>query len=220
MPLQGFAAEYTSQISAAIGFALERRGYRAGRWSVGYQSCDHSKPGSGLASDDKCAANARAFVQQKRVLGVIGPLYSSCAQVEVPIGNAAPGGPLAFVGFSTTYTGLTRAVPGVPASEPDRFYPSGRRNFVRVIASDDYQAAANAVLAGQLGARSVFVLTEDSDYSRGLAAAFRPAAAHAGIDVAGEAMWQAHADRYTRLAERVAASESRRSSVDRSGGAR
>ena len=38
MPLQGFAAEYTSQISAAIGFALERRGYQAGRWSVGYQS--------------------------------------------------------------------------------------------------------------------------------------------------------------------------------------
>ena len=45
--------------------------------------------------------------------------------------------------------------------ELERLYPTGVRNYARVYPTDDYQAAALAMLADRLQARRVFVL-EDS----------------------------------------------------------
>lgn len=96
-----------------------------------------------------------------------------------------------MVSSSNTNVSLTRRGPDSDPDEPERFYPTGVRNFVRVIAADDFQIAAGAMLARQLGVKrpvSIF----DTEYSRGSAQVFRSAAEKLGLDVAGVLDFRAH----------------------------
>ena len=116
------------------------------------------------------------------MIAVIGTYNSGCAEIEIPIANRAPGGPLAMISPENTYVGLTHAGPGTAAGEPGKFYPTGKRNYARLLAADDYQGASNAMLAKQLGYRRVFVLNDREAYGVGVAAAFRLRRAEAGPD--------------------------------------
>ncbi len=49
----------------AIRFVLKDHGYRAGRYTVGYQSCDNSSAEVADHEQRKCAANATAFAPRK-----------------------------------------------------------------------------------------------------------------------------------------------------------
>jgi hypothetical protein len=155
-------------MAEALTLALQRRQYRAGRFKVGLQICDEATPASTLFSGPTCVANAREFGRNPSVIGVVGPFASGCAQAEIPILNQAAHGPLAIVSPSNTLTELTRPSPE-PASDPEPYYPSGHRNCARVIAPDDVQAAANAVLARKLGVRRVYLLDDGGSYGITLA---------------------------------------------------
>ena len=142
---------------------LQSHGFRAGKYVVGYQSCDDSTTQTGDYEQRKCAANANAYARAKRVVAVIGAYDSYCAEPEIPILNRAPGGPLAIVGLASEYPGLTRggrlSIPGYNLrGEPDVYYPTGVRNFLRLVAREDQQGVAEAELAEQLGLRSVYLL--------------------------------------------------------------
>jgi hypothetical protein len=76
LPLQGPLSADPRAMEGAIRHVIERRGFRAGEYTVGYQSCDVSTPQTGAAEFRKCAANATAFAHAKQLLAVIGP-YSS-----------------------------------------------------------------------------------------------------------------------------------------------
>jgi branched-chain amino acid transport system substrate-binding protein len=130
-------------------------------------------------------------------------LFSSCAAEMLPILNRAPGGPLAETAAGPTYLGLTRAGPGVARGEPDRFYPTGTRSFVRIAPPDDATGGAGAVYAEQQGARTVFALNDGLPYGFGVAEAFALAAEGLGLEVVGRAKWNPKADNYRELAERV-----------------
>jgi branched-chain amino acid transport system substrate-binding protein len=99
--------------------------------------------------------------------------------------------------------GLTRGGPGVGRTDPARYAPTGRRNFVRVVPADDVQAAASVVHARQHGARRLFVLDDGGIYGKGLAGDVRVAAERAGIEVVGSARWRATARGYGQQAEQV-----------------
>ena len=153
----------------AIRFVLKDHGHRAGAFTVGYRSCDDSTAQSGDTERRKCAANANAYAQAANVVALIGPYYSCCAQVEIPILNRAPGGPLAMVSSSNCITSLTRggrlALPpplGV-SGEPEAYYPTGQRNYMRVNAREDVEAVAAAMLAKRLGLDSVYLVYGDDE---------------------------------------------------------
>ena len=165
---------------AAVALVFEQRQWRAGRFTVGFQACNDAERSSGFPSPELCMANARAYVERRRVVGVVGPAFSFCAQAMLPILNAAPGGPLAVANGLNTYVGLTRGGSSAAADEPGRYYPSGRRNYARITATDDVQAAAMATFVERLGARRVFVLDEGTDYGKGLVFAYRRAADRLG----------------------------------------
>ena len=131
-------------MEAGIRLVLERRGFRAGRLSVGYQSCDVSTAQEGNTDIFRCFANARAYARTPDVLGVIGPFHSFCSSFEIPITNQATDGPLAMISPSNTYAGLTRTPTGGDPGELVGLYPTGVRNFVRVIAADHLAAVALA----------------------------------------------------------------------------
>jgi len=52
---------------------------------------------------------------------------------------------------ANTHGGLTQGGPGCDTTEPDKYYPSGTRNYARVVANDAYQGAANAEFAQKQG---------------------------------------------------------------------
>ena len=186
LPLQGPGSAGPRALEGAIRYTLEQRRFRAGDFSVGYQSCDVSTPQSGGFEFRKCAANASAFAHAEKLVAVIGPWSSYCGQVQIPILNRAPGGPLAMVSPSATHPGLTRGGPlgGRPdglSGEPGVYYPKGVRNFFRVVPREDLQGVAQAMQAKGLGLKRVFVVAERAIGVEAIhAGAFRRTAVNSG----------------------------------------
>jgi len=206
LPLHGAAEAQALQMSQAIASELEAAGWHAGKYTLAYQSCDDSTAATGHWDGATCQANAAAYAADGAVVGVIGPPNSGCAELELPTLNRAPNGPLAIVNPANTYTGLTHAGPGTAAGEPARYYPSGKRNYVRLLAPDDLQGAADAMLAKQLGTSRLFVLDDREQYGVGIATAVATAAKKLGLGVVGFAPYDPSATSYTSLAARVKAS--------------
>jgi branched-chain amino acid transport system substrate-binding protein len=206
LPLRGDASAITRSMSAAILFVLRSHGFRAGEHTVGYQSCDDSTSQAGGFEFYKCGSNAKAYAGAKQLVGLIGTYNSGCATIELPIVNRAPAGPLAMISPANTYVGLTRAGPGTEPGHPETFYPTGVRNYTRVIPADDFQGAAHAILAKQLGLKSAYVLEGGEDYGTALAQSFVTASRELGIEIAGSGAWDPRARTYAGLANRVARS--------------
>ena len=108
LPLQGPDRAATLPMTEAIRFVLEQRDFRAGQYTLGYQSCDDSTAQAGGYDLYKCFSNAKAYARDLAVIGVIGTYNSGCSAVQIPIANQAPGGALAMISPSNTLTGLTR----------------------------------------------------------------------------------------------------------------
>ncbi|MET0762716.1 MAG: protein kinase [Thermoleophilaceae bacterium] len=208
--LQGPFGAGPRDMADAIEFVLEQHEYRAGRYSLGFRSCDDSNAQTGNFDRRTCAANANAYARAEKVVAVIGTYNSACAQVEIPILNRAPGGPLAMISPANTYAGLTRhgsAPPWGFRGEPDVYYPTGTRNYARVLPPDDMHGAAHALLAKDLELRSVFLLQDDAGTWKDLLIdPFRYAAQRLDVPIAGSAAFDPEAERFDELADRVARS--------------
>ena len=205
LPLQGFGSDaLTLQMSNAIRFVLASHHFHAGKLNVGYQLCDDSSAQVGGWTTETCRANAQAIASRAHVVGMIGPFNSGCAAVELPILAHANAGAVPVITPSATYVGLTHHGPGTKPNEPGIYRANGAPIFVRVVAADDAQGAANAVLAKRFGLRSLFLLADGSPYGRGLSAAVATTARRLGIRVVGVAQWDQNQDLKT-LALRVAA---------------
>ncbi len=191
-------------MTAAIAFEFARHGWKAGRFTIAYQSCDDSTASSGVWDPGTCSANAGRYAAASSVVAVVGPLNSGCAELEVPILNRAPNGPLALVSPSATYPGLTHSAPGTEAEEPASYYPTGSRNFARVIAADDLQGAADAALAHDLQLTRLFVLHDELPYGEGIAADTAAAAKKLGISIVASASWDPKAASYAKLGAQIA----------------
>jgi branched-chain amino acid transport system substrate-binding protein len=189
----------------AIKFIFKQRGYKAGNYTVGYQSCDDSTAQAGKWDSSKCSANANAYARNSSVIGVIGTFNSGCAEIEIPIANRAPNGPLAMASPANTYVGLTHKGPAIAPGEPDKYYPTGTRNYIRLVAADDFQGAADALLTKQLGYSKVFVLNDKEAYGLGVANDYRNAAksSQVGLNVVGFTAWDPKASSYQAVATKI-----------------
>ena len=206
LPLQGADRARTTQMTRAIAFELGRHGWKAGAYTLAYQSCDDSTAHATTWDPGTCSANAARYAASSRVVAVIGTLNSGCAELELPTLNRAPNGPLAMVSPADTYAGLTQSAPGTAADEPGLYYPTGTRNFTRVIAADDFQGAADAALANDLHVRRMFVLHDQQAYGEGIAADTAGAAKKLGITVVANVAWVARAASYATLGLQIARS--------------
>jgi branched-chain amino acid transport system substrate-binding protein len=198
LPLQGAIRKQTVQISRAMIWALQQKAWKAGSWKIGYQSCDDSTAQAGKWDPAKCSANAGLYTRTKEVIGVIGTFNSGCAEIEVPIYNRVG---LGMISPANTYIGLTHA-PALPG-EPAKYYPTGKRNYARVVAADDFQGSADVLLAKQLKTTPVFVLNDKEAYGFGIASAFRNVAKAAGVKVVGFTAWDPKAASYQDLATKI-----------------
>ena len=191
----------------AIEFVLEQHKFTAGGKKIGYQSCDDSTAQAGSWDSARCSANARSYANDKSVVGVVGTFNSGCAKLEIPIANRAPGGPLAYISPANTYPGLTIGGPGTESGEPDVYYPTGKRNYARVVWNDQFQGAADAQLAKSLGFKKVYVLTDKETYGNGIATLFITYAKKLGIATPVlRRPWDKKASDYSAVASRVKSS--------------
>jgi branched-chain amino acid transport system substrate-binding protein len=206
LPLQGAGRAQTIQMTKAIAFVFAQAGWKSGNYTIAYQSCDDSTAQAGAWDSGTCSSNATSYAQDSSVVGVIGTFNSGCAEIEIPIENRAPAGPLAMVSPANTYVGLTHTGPGTAPGEPGKYYPTGKRSYARVVAADDYQGAADATLAQQLGVKKLFILNDKQAYGAGVASDLKNAATKLGIDVIQNEAWNAKATSYAALALAIKAS--------------
>jgi branched-chain amino acid transport system substrate-binding protein len=207
LPLQGAGRTQTIEMTKAINFVLKSHGYKAGSHTIAYQSCDDSTAQAGKWDSGKASANANAYARNAAVVGVVGTFNSGAAEIEIPILNRAPGGPVAMVSPANTYVGLTHAGPGTAAGEPGKYYPTQKRNYIRVVAADDFQGAADAILAKDvLKSKKMYILNDKEAYGLGVATNVRNALAKiGGVKVVGFEAWDGKASSYEALANKIKA---------------
>ena len=197
LPLQGSSKTASDATINAMKLYLEQQGNKAGKYKVDLKVYDDSTAAKGAWDDATCAKNAQDHVANANEVAVMGTYNSGCAKLEVPVLNQDPKGPLLMVSHANTNPGLTKAW---DAGEPDKFYPSGKRNYARVITTDDFQGTAAAQFAAKdLGVKKCAVLNDNQTYGQGVAKAFATEAEKQGITVTGNQAWDAKQPNYTAL---------------------
>jgi branched-chain amino acid transport system substrate-binding protein len=104
-----------------------------------------------------------------------------------------------MVSHANTNPGLTKAWdPG----EPDKYYPTGVRNYARIVATDDFQGAADAqFLKTDVKVTKCIVLNDAQTYGKGVAKAFTTEAKKQGIEIVADEAWDSKQPNYTALFE-------------------
>ncbi len=183
LPLKGAVSAQTLPALNGEKLALQQAGYKAGQWKVNFISLDDSTATSPTNYDlNVCQANARKAATDSKAVYLVGPFNSGCAKVEIPITNQAG---LAQVSPANTYPGLTTNDPGTSPGEPQQYYPTGKRTYLRIVPRDTIQGQAGLVAMKQLGCTRVAVNDDKTPYGVGLATQIQLNQHKYGITVTG-----------------------------------
>jgi branched-chain amino acid transport system substrate-binding protein len=197
LPLQGPSRAENETIVNAVTLALEERDYMAGDVRIEYQSRDDARDGKW--DETACEENAQSAAGDESIVGWIGPFNSGCATVQIPILNEAG---LAMISPANTALKLTK--PSVDPDEPEKYYPTGERNYARVIVTHDKQGRGGAIWMRDLGVESVFVLDDGETDGRTVANQFEQSARELGMEVLGREGVDGNAGDYSSLMQRIA----------------
>ncbi len=178
LPLRGPSAGETKAISDAIRLAISQRGGSAGGTRVLYEPLEGGDDETGDWSRRREIDNATEAAADPSVVAYIGPSTSGAAMVSLPITNKAG---LLEASPSVTWPGLTLA--GWDQGEPDKYFSTGKRTFIRMMPPDTAQADAAVQWASALGLNKVVLLDDGSSYSSGLAKEFAASAPKAGLAI-------------------------------------
>jgi branched-chain amino acid transport system substrate-binding protein len=203
LPLQGAAKDANDSTNNAIKLYLEQIGYKVGDYELDFQTYDDATAAKGSWDDAQCAANAQKHVSNKNEVAVMGTYNSGCAKIIVPVLNQDPNGPMLMVSHANTNPGLTKTW---DAGEPAKYYPTGGRNYARVVTTDDFQGAAGAqFMAQDLKVKKCAVLNDNQTYGQGVAKAFVTEAKKQGIEIVADEAWDAKQTNYTSLFTKIKA---------------
>jgi branched-chain amino acid transport system substrate-binding protein len=182
LPLQGAQRLQTTAMVDGIKLALEQRKGKAGQTTVKYTSLDDSTAQAGNWTPEATSANARRVAQDDAAVAYIGEFNSGASAISIPILNEVP---IAQISPSNTAVGLTTDEPGADEGEPDKYYPTGERHYLRIVPKDTVQGAALATVMKKDGCTTVFILNDKEVYGAGLASNIESSAKEQGMEVAG-----------------------------------
>ncbi|MBV9447693.1 MAG: branched-chain amino acid ABC transporter substrate-binding protein [Streptosporangiaceae bacterium] len=166
LPLQGASSAQTGPMVNGIKLALSEAGNKAGQWTVNYQSLDDSTAAAGKWDPGQTAANARKVASDPKAVYYIGEFNSGASEVSIPILNEAG---IPQVSPANTYVGLTTSLPGSAPGEPQKYYPTGSRTYLRIVPIDSIQGAADLMAMKDAGCTKVAVANDKEAYGAGLA---------------------------------------------------
>jgi branched-chain amino acid transport system substrate-binding protein len=184
LPLQGAVNVQTVPLVNGIKLALAQAGGKAGQFTVNYSSLDDSTATSAATTCDlnQSQANARKAATDSKAVLYIGEFNSGCSKVTIPILNQAG---VPQISPANTYVGLTTNDPGSAPGEPQKYYPTGKRTFLRIVPRDSIQAEAGDIAMKQAGCTRVAVANDKTAYGAGLATQVGLHAKENGLTVTG-----------------------------------
>ena len=180
LPLQGPSGAISQQIVNGEKLALHDSGGHIGPFRISYDSMDDSSPTSGQWNPDVTASNAKMAANDPSTIAYLGDYNSAATAISLPLINAAG---ILQVSPASPYGGLTSSA-YAGQDEPERFYPTGRRNFARLQPGDPAQARAQVRLMRELGVKKLYVLDDQDPFELPLAQMVVADSEHAGISVA------------------------------------
>jgi branched-chain amino acid transport system substrate-binding protein len=202
LPLQGASTAQTDPMVNGIKLALSEAGGKAGAFTVNYQSLDDSTAAAGKWDPGQTAANARKVAADPKAVYYIGEFNSGASEISMPILNRAG---VAQVSPASTYVGLTTDEPGRLPGEPNRYFPTGRRTFLRLVPLDTNQAAALIDLMGEDNCAKIALAHDAGAYGRGLATLIQLEGIGSGADIVSDSTINTTAESYLSYAERIKA---------------
>ena len=180
LPLQGASSAQTVPLVKGIQLALSQAKDKAGQFTVKYQSLDDSTAAAGEWDPTQTAANARKAATDPKTVYYIGEFNSGASEVSIPILNQAG---VPQVSPANTYVGLTTSEPGSAPGEPQKYYPTGKRTYLRIVPIDSIQAAADLLALKNDGCTKVAVANDKEAYGAGLAKLLELEKGDYGIDI-------------------------------------
>jgi branched-chain amino acid transport system substrate-binding protein len=181
LPLQGAQRLQTLAMVNGIKLALQQAGGKAGGITVKYTSLDDSTAQAGTWTPEATSANARRVAQDDSAVAYIGEFNSGASAISIPILNEVP---IAQVSPANTAVGLTSDEPGADQGEPDKYYPTGKRHYLRIVPKDTIQGAALATVMAEDGCKNAGILNDKEVYGAGLARNIESSAKQQGMTVA------------------------------------
>jgi len=182
VPLQGASRAQTTALVNGAKLALEQRNGKAGSTSVTYESLDDSTAQAGTWTPEATGANARKAAGDDSAVAYIGEFNSGASAISIPILNEVP---LAQISPANTAVGLTTDEPGADKGEPDKYYPTGERNYLRIVPKDTIQGAALATVMKKDGCTKLSILNDKEVYGAGLSRNIESSAKAQDIEVTG-----------------------------------
>lgn len=166
LPLQGASRPQTTAMVQGIRLALKQANNKAGNITVKYESLDDSTAQAGTWTPEATSANARKVAQDDNAVAYIGEFNSGASAISMPILNEAM---VPQISPANTAVGLTTNEPGADKGEPDKYYPTGERHYVRIVPKDTIQGAALATIMKEDGCQKVAMANDKEVYGAGLA---------------------------------------------------
>jgi branched-chain amino acid transport system substrate-binding protein len=203
LPLQGTSRGQSEAVINGERLALEELapGGKLGKYRIKYVSLDDSTAQNpGTADEGQTAQNARKAASDRTTIFYLGEFNSGGTKVSLPILNKAG---IPQISPANTYVGLTTDDPGSEPGEPDKYYPTGKRTYGRVVPRDTIQGAALVATMQEDGCKGLTLWNDGSTYGAGLARNIELSAKQANLPVEGKERTDKNAPNYRSLASGI-----------------
>jgi branched-chain amino acid transport system substrate-binding protein len=201
LPLQGAARVQSQDILRGEKLALKEAGGKVGQFKIRLVSLDDATAQAGTWTPEQTAANARKALGDDSTIAYLGEYNSGASAISLPILNE---GMVPQVSPATIATGLTTTGPGADEGEPEKYYPTGERTYVRVVPRDAVQGAALATLMQDEGCEQAYLINDQEVYGEGLAASTEAAAKTIGLEVIGNEGIEKTSPNFRSTADKIA----------------
>lgn len=203
LPLQGASRPTGLAIQNGIELAFNQADNKAGDIDVNFVPLDDATAQAGQWTPEAESANAKRAAQDDNAVAYLGTYNSGAAAISIPILNEAG---LAMLSPGNTAVGLTSDAPGadIAAGEPEIYYPTGERNYARIVPKDTVQGAALATLMDKEGCKVVGILHDNEVYGEGLADNVEGAGGEFDYEIVNAGAVDTKAPNYRAVAEDLA----------------
>jgi branched-chain amino acid transport system substrate-binding protein len=200
LPLQGTSRPQNLDVIKGMKLALKQAGNKGGACTITYKSLDDATAQAGQWDPGATSANARKAAQDKSAVAYLGEFNSGASAISIPITNEAN---LQQISPANTALELTKNPGPGGKGAPQKYYPSGKRTYARVVPADHIQGAAQADWQKELGVKKIYILNDKQVYGSGVAKTTSDADKLRGITVLGNEGIDPKAANYRSLASKI-----------------
>jgi branched-chain amino acid transport system substrate-binding protein len=201
VPLQGASSLSAKAVLDGAQLALDSIHARIGAYRIRFRELDDATVQSDRWDPGQTTLGVHAAIVDPTTIGYIGDFNSGATAVSIPLLNRAD---IPQISPSSTAVGLTRGGPEASPGEPIKYYPTGRRTFVRVVPNDSVQAVVLARLMRSVGCTKTYVLDDGEVDGQDIAESFEVAAKAVKLNLVGLQEYERKATDYSSLATGIA----------------